>query len=139
MDVTFFGFHVLSHNPSWIHKPSSHWIGSSPAPLSPAFSSLSVWTSSRKFRNCALVPWICHTAEHRQLPGFKWRFPARHGGYPKSWMVYSGKPHLEIDDDWGYPYLRKPPNGTLVKYNGCRQKISSMSLFPKPASKRNLG
>ena len=29
-------------------------------------------------------------------------------GYPHSWMVYSGKSHLEVDDDWGYPYLRKP-------------------------------
>ena len=24
--------------------------------------------------------------------------------------VYSGKFHLEMDDDWGYPYFRKPPN-----------------------------
>ena len=32
-------------------------------------------------------------------------------GYPNSWMVYKGKSHLEMDDDWGYPYLRKPPPG----------------------------
>ena len=25
--------------------------------------------------------------------------------YPTSWMVYKGKPHLEMDDDWGYIQL----------------------------------
>ena len=25
-------------------------------------------------------------------------------------MVCTGKSHLEMDDDWGYPYFRKPPN-----------------------------
>ena len=29
-------------------------------------------------------------------------------GTPK-WLVHEGKPHLEMDDDWGYPYFRKPP------------------------------
>ena len=30
-----------------------------------------------------------------------------HGGSPK-WFVCKGKSHLEMDDDWGYPYFRKP-------------------------------
>ena len=32
-------------------------------------------------------------------------------GYPRSWMVDSGKFHeqlINMDDDWGYPYFRKP-------------------------------
>ena len=32
-----------------------------------------------------------------------------HGGYRNSWLVYNGKSHLEMDDDWGYPYCRKSP------------------------------
>ena len=24
-----------------------------------------------------------------------------HGGYPNSWMVYKGKSHLEMDENWG--------------------------------------
>ena len=31
------------------------------------------------------------------------------GVAPKSWMVDTGKSHLEMDDDWGYPYFRRPP------------------------------
>ena len=30
-------------------------------------------------------------------------FP-KYGGYPNSWLVYNRKCHLEMDDDWGYPY-----------------------------------
>ena len=30
------------------------------------------------------------------------------------WMAYDGKSHLEMDDDWGYPYFRKPPNGLFA-------------------------
>ena len=30
------------------------------------------------------------------------------GDTPK-WMVYKGKYHLEMDDDWGYPYFSTPP------------------------------
>ena len=43
------------------------------------------------------------TANQRHIYGFfqKWR-------YPNSWLVYEGKSHLEMDDDWGYPYFRKP-------------------------------
>ena len=26
-----------------------------------------------------------------------------------SWMFYKGKSHLEMNDDWGYPYFRKSP------------------------------
>ena len=30
-------------------------------------------------------------------------------GYSHSCMVYTGKSHLEMDDDWRCPYFRKPP------------------------------
>ena len=32
-------------------------------------------------------------------------------GYPHSWMVYNGKSHLEVDEDWWYSHFRKPLNG----------------------------
>ena len=36
-----------------------------------------------------------------------------HGGYRNSWLVYNGKSHLEMDDDWGYHgvplFLGDPP------------------------------
>lgn len=67
-----FDFHILltiSHNQSCqllvyigsSARPGQFWdILSSTARSSvrQAFSSLSIWTSSRKFRNCVLVPWI---------------------------------------------------------------------------------
>ena len=31
-----------------------------------------------------------------------------HGG-TRQWMIYNGKCHLEMDDEQGYPYFRKPP------------------------------
>ena len=30
-------------------------------------------------------------------------------GLMAKWLVYSEKSHLEMDDDWGYPYFKKPP------------------------------
>ena len=32
-----------------------------------------------------------------------------HGGTPNSWMVYVMENPTQMDDDWGYPYFRKPP------------------------------
>ena len=32
-----------------------------------------------------------------------------HGGIPKMDGLFHGKSHLEMDDDWGCPYFRKPP------------------------------
>ena len=34
---------------------------------------------------------------------------------PLQWMVYKGKSHLEMDDDWGYPYFGKPPFIAILK------------------------
>ena len=28
-------------------------------------------------------------------------------------MVYNGKSHYKMDDDWGYPYVRKPPYNNM--------------------------
>ena len=36
------------------------------------------------------------------------------GGTPK-WRVHSGNSHLEMDDDWGYPLVRKPPSLVYLK------------------------
>ena len=36
-----------------------------------------------------------------------WGGPACHADTSNS-MIYRGESHLEMDDDWGYPYLRKP-------------------------------
>ena len=30
-------------------------------------------------------------------------------GYPNSWLVYKGKSPQKMDENWGYPYFRKPP------------------------------
>ena len=46
--------------------------------------------------------------------GSHWRCPAKIGdghmgvsfnGGTQKWLVYKGKPHLEMDDDWGYPII----------------------------------
>ena len=37
------------------------------------------------------------------------------GGYPHSWMVYNGKSQSKMDDDWAYPYFRKPPYGSTKR------------------------
>ena len=44
--------------------------------------------------------YICQSLENLGVPYM--------GSTPK-WIVYQGKPHLEMDDDWGYAYFRKPP------------------------------
>ena len=38
-------------------------------------------------------------------------------GYPHSWLdgLFHGKSHLEMDDNWGYPYFRKPPYISLFE------------------------
>ena len=36
------------------------------------------------------------------------------GATPR-WMVYKGKYHLEMDDDWGYPILKFPAISILIK------------------------
>ena len=35
------------------------------------------------------------------------------GGTP-IWMENHGKSPLSMDDDWGYPYFRKPPYGKMT-------------------------
>ena len=46
-------------------------------------------------------------------------------GAPQKWMVYEGKSHLEMDDDWGYPYFRKRPN--KYRYNCHKPRASELS------------
>ena len=33
------------------------------------------------------------------------------------WMVYKGKPHFLMDDDWGYPHFRTPPYGHTISHH----------------------
>ena len=60
---------------------------------------------------------LCRTPRH--LEAISWFFYSPHmfkqnlgvsinGGTP-SWMI-KGKSHLEMDDNWGYPYFGKPPS-----------------------------
>ena len=65
----------------------------------------------------SLLRWLCQT-QTRSPSDCK---PAEHimevsinGGTPKERIVYKGKSHLEMDDEWGYPYLWKPPYATHV-------------------------
>ena len=44
--------------------------------------------------------------------------PPRYGGFqlamgvpPARWMVFVRENPTKMDDDWGYPYFRKPPYG----------------------------
>ena len=37
-------------------------------------------------------------------------------GYPKDGWFIIWKIHLEMDDDWGYPYFRKPPYGLITNW-----------------------
>ena len=39
--------------------------------------------------------------------GFKWGVPEM--GAPQNVQFFEGKSHLEMDENWGYPYFRKPP------------------------------
>ena len=47
-------------------------------------------------------------AETNPLMGSISGFP-KSWGYPHSWMVYFMDNPTKMDDDWGYPYFRKPP------------------------------
>ena len=50
-------------------------------------------------------------------------------GYPQMDGLFHGKSHLEMDDDWGYPYFRKPPRGDLV--GGLNGMVISVSKWRK--------
>ena len=50
-------------------------------------------------------------------------------GIPNSWMVYKGKSHLKMDDDWGYPNFRKPPSLNISR--PCSFPVSQ-DLSPVP-------
>ena len=34
--------------------------------------------------------------------------------------LFHGKPHLEMDDDWGYPYFRKPSVEVFPFFSGTK-------------------
>ena len=59
---------------------------------------------------------------------FRWGFPCK-WGVPQKWMVYfmenPWKSQSQMDDDWGYPHFRKPPDG---KFNVYSSEIHSMSI-----------
>ena len=42
-----------------------------------------------------------------------------------------GKPHLEMDDDWGYPYFRKPP-GAEPKNRPPTNLLDLLEVFVYP-------
>ena len=63
--------------------------------------------------NCVPVPegdaWATTMIPSDALPRAvapSWGVPARHGDTPK--MVYLMEIPMNMDDDWGYPYFRKP-------------------------------
>ena len=41
-------------------------------------------------------------------------------GYPQSWMVYHGKSHFFLMDDWRKPYFRTPSYGFLQLVGGFK-------------------
>ena len=52
--------------------------------------------------------------QDRWFVSFMVRIPSRSGGFLKWWYPkmddLSWKTPIKVDDDWGYPYFRKPPN-----------------------------
>ena len=52
------------------------------------------------------------------------------GVTPKKWMVYKfivDNP-TKMDDNWGYPYLRKPPSGPLfIGKWGSLERVEALS------------
>ena len=53
-------------------------------------------------------------------------------------MAYKGETPLEMDDDWGYPYFRKPPYGDGEKpiasvYHIWRDEMPAVFGFAKVA------
>ena len=64
-----------------------------------------------------------------RIDGFIWGFLSMEV-CPKKNIVCHGKYHLEMDDDWGYPYFREPP------YHGKRFYRRKMSDFMLVSSKR---
>ena len=71
------------------------------------------------------------TSQNADISGYMLLIDAYRGflkwGYPTSWMVYNGESHLEIDENSGYPYFRKPPSIDTyhTTYLG---RISSMNM-----------
>ena len=56
------------------------------------------------------------------------------GGTPK-WLVYDGKSHENLDDDWGYLYSRKAPKD--FRLGSCKAQISHAKREVKPNAKSN--
>ena len=49
----------------------------------------------------------------KKIEGFpKMRYPI----HPNTGWFLLGKSHLEMDDDWGYPYFREPPLGSQIYF-----------------------
>ena len=49
------------------------------------------------------------------------------GGSPK-WLVYKGKIPSKMDDDWGYPFFRKPPNAHFTGV--CPPNVGAFMASP---------
>jgi hypothetical protein len=57
-----------------------------------------------------------------------------YGGFPKievphSWMIYNGKSYSKMDENWGYPYFRKPPSNGYSRQNPMKFDVLSR-YFP---------
>ena len=51
-------------------------------------------------------------------------------GYPNSWMVYFMENPTKMDENWGYPYFRKPPNHLCVIGLVCLRENLQQSQKP---------
>ena len=78
---------------------------------------LNIWKSS--LRN------LLSGLEHDQLNKI-WR--ASINGGTHKWMVYRGKSHLEMDDDWGYPHFGKPSYTKKMS----SKRLRTAHSFPDP-------
>ena len=52
-------------------------------------------------------------------------------GYPNSWMVYFMENPIKVDENWGYPDFRKPPNWGFLAEKGLKthRKTEDLNEF----------
>ena len=89
-------------------------------------TSLEPGREGRPVRGCAVSRWIWAAGQQPSTcQGFHFgcvasdnsatKYGPFYGGFPKmgtppnGWLISWKLPWFEMDDDWGYPYSRKPP------------------------------
>ena len=78
---------------------------------------------------CTSSTWLTASSWESSRPGWKWRFPARHGGTPINGWFLLGKIPPRNGWFWGYPYFRKPPHDLQQTWVNCERLINLFADF----------